>query len=157
MVGKGVRLTMKAHDAPERSRSSLSKWRWWITGASAALVVVLLLLTFVFEDWPQRTIVHRTGSVLGLEVGMSKEASFAAASDAQQESRATVLELMDEPPSTHAERFRGDPIVAGDLRRVTSSNQWYLGLPDRNAWLVIYFVDGHIDRIEEHEWTGPTL
>ena len=122
------------------------------------LALVLLLLTA--GCW-QKTTVHTEGELLGFRIGATKQEAFQAALGAQ--AAGTIVNLllvdelsMDKQDQTYDDRYKGQPILAKDFRRVSSADTWQVNRAEGNRWLRLMFSDGLLERIEEHQWTGPT-
>src|SRR5262245_4243838 len=116
-----------------------------------ALVACFLFYSLVvtFSNWPWTTTErHESGTVMGFEIGASKLSSFENAIALQQQNQILALEIMDAPPSTYDERFKGTSLTTADFERVRSSNAWHVGLSGVNAWLILIFEGDRLARIE---------
>jgi hypothetical protein len=87
---------------------------------------------------------------------MSKQAAFVAALNSQRAGNIRNLEVIGDVGKTHDEQYQGTPIRSEDFARVEPFAEWHLGLPGCNCWLRLHFIDGRLDAIVSHEWTGPT-
>jgi hypothetical protein len=123
---------------------------------------IALLMTYSaatnFSHWPWTSSREISdGQALGFAVGQTKEAAFRNAIDQQQGERITALRLLDAPPTTYDEKFKGFDLKPEDLQRVLPFDRWYVAISDRNAWLELTFEDGRIARIVEKRYRGPTV
>lgn len=130
-------------------------------GTAGALVAAAVFLAFsvvvTFTNWPWTTTERFThGGVEGFEIGTSKKECFDRARQARREGTIRSLGLLDEPPMTYDEKYRGDEIELGDFDRVNASNQWHVALSRVNAWLVLDFHEDHLVSIEKKIYRGPT-
>lgn len=140
---------------------SLRSWR------AAGLAIVLATVagagflvysaSVTFRNWPWTvTETWTSGGTLGFSIGELKREAFTRTVAAQRERKVEVLWLVDEPPSVHAERFRGIDVGEDDWERVRSSDRWKLSLVGENAWLVLEFEAGSLASITRQRYRGPT-
>lgn len=126
----------------------------------AAGIVILLTCSAAtnFSHWPWTTSREiRDGQVLGFAIGQTKEVAFTNAINQQRDARIAALRLLDAPPTTYDEKFKGFDLKPEDLDRVLPFDRWYVAIKDRNAWLELTFEDGRIARIVEKTYRGPTV
>lgn len=128
--------------------------------AVAAGVVLFLVGSAAtnFSTWPWTGSREVTdGAYLGFEVGQTKEEAFNNAIQQQQGTAITALRLLDAPPTSYREMFKGFDLQPSDLHRVLPFDQWYIAIADRNAWLEVTFENGRVVRIVEKTYRGPTV
>ena len=130
-----------------------NRWHYIIPGI---IGIAIILVAVIFNDWPEKQVTHEESKVLDFKIGMSKVDAFQFAIESQHNNDITNLELMDAPPTTYNEKYKGDPINPEDFNSISFSNEWHLGIPNKNAWLTLHFKDETLIKIIEHEWTGPT-
>jgi len=130
--------------------------------AVSIVAAIAILLTYSaatnFSHWPwtsSREI--RQGQVLGFAIGQTKEAAFRNAIDQQHDATITALRLLDAPPTTYDEKFKGFDLKPEDLHRVLPFDRWYVAISGRNAWLELTFEHDRIARIVEKTYRGPTV
>ena len=68
-----------------------------------------------------------------------------------------VLRFLDAPPTTYAKMFKGFDLTPDDLRSALLYDRWYVAIAGRNAWLELTFEDGHVARLVEKTYRGPTV
>jgi hypothetical protein len=140
---------------------SLRAHRRWILASAAAACALAGFLAYsaavTFRNWPWTVSETWTsGGTLGFRVGDPKLEAFRRAVAAQRERKIGVLWLLDQPPSVHADRFRGLELADEDWERVRGSDRWKLSLAGENAWLVLEFEAGRLTAITRQRYRGPT-
>lgn len=121
------------------------------------LCFLLYSLVMTFSNWPWTTTEsHESGTVMGFEIGSSKLSSFENAITLQQQGQVLALELLDAPPTTYDEKFKGTDLARTDFDRVSTSNSWHVGLSGVNAWLILTFEGDRLARVERKDYRGPT-
>ena len=115
-----------------------------------------LVLVFLFPVgcW-EKSKAFDDGTHYGFTVGESKRSCFDFVREAQTAGRVSALGLLDQPPGTYAERYKGYPVYPEDFARVEKVDRWKVGLTECNCWLVLSFEGDTLSRIEWFEWTGP--
>jgi len=130
------------------------------------LVGFILVLTLVFlaysvavnfSNWPwTKTVVYKSGEVMGFKIGAPKSSCFDQAIILQQRAEIRALGLVDAEPGTYEERFKGIDLTQDDFPAANLSNSWRLGLSGQNSWVLLFFKDCRLVRIEKKEYRGPT-
>ena len=108
-----------------------------------------------FRNWPW-TKTYRSGTITGFWIGSSKLACFQRGIALEQEGQIVALGLLDEKPGTYEEEFKGTDLTEADFGTVRASKIWHLALAGENAWLLLFFEDEVLARIERKDYRGPT-
>ena len=93
---------------------------------------------------------------MGFEIGSSKLACFQNAIALEREGRSVALHPLGGEPGTYEERFKGTDLKEADFGTLRASEIWHLDLAGENAWLLLFFEDEVLVRIERKDYRGPT-
>ena len=133
---------------------------------SAITLTLFLVLVFAFlgysavvtfSNWPwTKTGTFTSGALMGFEIGSSKLQCFQNAIALEREGRTQSLSLLDAEPTTYARKFKGTDLTDVDFGAARVSDFWKVGLAGENAWLLLFFEDEVLARIERKDYRGPT-
>ncbi len=142
-------------------QSAAHRMRRVILVVGSAFVLAVLFLAYsgdvAFSNWPwTATETHTSGTVMGFEIGKSKLSCFRHSIALEDQGEIRALHLVDAEPGTYEDRFKGTDLTEADFARAKDSNVWRLGLTGANAWLLLTFEGGRLERVERKGYRGPT-
>jgi hypothetical protein len=130
---------------------------WMLAAMAIGLATFLTCSASLdFANWPWTASQEMRDGVLGFEAGQTKKEALANAIERQRDNEIAALRLLDGPPATYKEKFKGFDLQPSDIEELSESDEWHVAISGRNAWLEVTFDGDRLARIVKKTYRGPT-